>query len=125
VDKWYVVHRTEYDTFPLADKSGAALVFTGGAIYTRVNNIVTVSIDATFPATASPAVARITGGPYTCSQNISAALYCNAGGAAVSLCYMDGFPDLYFLVPAAGGPVFQTNAQMTGARVITGYSYRT
>ena len=54
--------------FTVTDASGAGLTFSGPSSYVRNGNLVSISINITFPVTASGVTARLGGLPYFASN---------------------------------------------------------
>lgn len=64
----------EEGTWSATDASGAGIVLTSNGRYTKIGNIVIVSISVNVPATGSAADAQFSGLPYATSNSIAANL---------------------------------------------------
>jgi len=105
--------------FAVTDSSGAGLTFAGPCAYARVGNIVSISINVTFPATANAALARLGGLPY---------FSLNAGGLytiyGISRIYhIQGNSNSIIVFHATTGAQL-TNADLSGQTVALGGTYQ-
>jgi hypothetical protein len=102
------------------DDSGAGLIFTLGACtYTKVGRQVTCYAVITYPATASAAVAKIAGFPFTPSDRTFGQIAYTSVSTAL-LNYVQGAGAFVFLwTPGAQ----TTNASMSGGLIIFSVSF--
>jgi hypothetical protein len=112
---WY-----ETGTWTPADGSGAGLSFTlGTCTYTRIGRMVTCYAVITYPATASVAVAKIQGFPFTPGDRIYGQIaYTSVATAALN--YVQGAGAFVYLW-TPGNQV--TNVTMSSGLIIFSASY--
>jgi len=106
--------------FTVTDASGAGLTFSGPSGYVRIGNIVSISINITFPATANASLARLGGLPY---------FSLNAGGLYTiygiqRVYHIQGNSNSMIVFHATTGAQL-TNADLSGQTVALGGTYQT
>lgn len=115
----------EEGTFTPVDSSGAGLTFAFAAgVYIKVGGFVQVSLQVTYPATASGANALIGGLPFTSNGNAAIAVgyHANAPATQLLLLINGGATTITPEVPVTGAAY--TNANMSNAGFVASGVYR-
>ena len=115
---WY-----EEGTWTPTDQSGAGLSFTvTNSKYTRIGNVIHAYVYLTFPTTASTAIVKIGGLPFTVGSNVlSPSVISTNVGTIAALRTIPATTNMYLINPAANTDY--TNSNMSTKFVVATLTY--